>query len=102
MKKKGAAEDLLLITSLLFVIAISFFIFSNVATRVADIAINNTQINSSSAATAAFQNMKTLNERLDGVVFAFYIAFVLAVMVSSWFVDSNPIFLVLFMILLIS
>ena len=56
------------------------------------------QVNQSQEAVNAFQSSVTTSNKIDLFILAAFIGFVLALIITSWFIPSNTIFMVLYWI----
>lgn len=98
-----ASRDILIAGAIVFFFAIGFFVmysmFGQVTTKMMGIAA----INESAAAMEALQGSQAVSDRMDYVVFGVFIALVLGIIISGWFVGGNPLFMgIYFLISVIS
>lgn len=91
-----AANDVILIGVLVFMFAIGFFVLFNVSGTVINTMIGIPAINESTHAVEVLQGTEQMTLRLDYVIFALFIGLTLALIITSWFVAGNPIFMVLY------
>ena len=99
--RKGTVQDVGVAMVYFFVAVIVFFVVTYSYGEFVDRAVNNTVINSSAASVTAFQNSKTLTERLDYVSLVLLIGFILAIIITGWFVGGNQLFAFIYFIVLI-
>lgn len=96
-----AAKDVILTGILVFIFAIGFFVvffMSNVVTtRMMGIAA----INQSQAAVEALQGSQAVAQKMDYVVFGLFIGLVLAMIITSWYVGANPIFMFIYFLVIV-
>ena len=89
----ATARDVTLFGAILFVLAMGLFVIyfgvQTVVTQLVAIPI----INATEPARTAFNDITTTLNRFDYVIFGFFIALILSIMVSSWFVGGEPIFI---------
>jgi hypothetical protein len=88
-----AARDVILMGVLLFTLGIGFFIAHYTINTTVDAMITNPTINASNKTVTALQDTKALTQRLDYIIFAVFIAFILSLIIAGWFVAGNPIFM---------
>ena len=97
-----AARDVIVISVILFSIAALFFVIKFASDTAIDRIVSLPAINTSQATVDAFQGTKTnLNARLDYLFFGLFIGFILAVIITGWFVGANPIFMFIYFIITI-
>ena len=91
-----AANDVIMIGVFVFMFAIGFFILFNISGTMIGSMMGISAINQSEAAVEALQGTQRMTGRLDYVVFALFIGLTLGLIITSWFVAGNPIFMVLY------
>jgi len=96
-----AARDVALIGVLIFTFAIGFFIVHFAFNTITTDMIANDQINSSSAAVGQLESVEKLTNRLDYVVFGLFVALVLSLIITGWFIGGSPIFMFVYFIVVI-
>jgi len=96
-----AARDILLVGVLIFTFAIGFFTIHYTVNTTVDQLIAEPSINESAAATETMTVSKTISNRLDYVIFGLFIALVLGVIITGWFVGGNPIFMFIYFIVVV-
>ena len=96
-----AARDILLVGVLVFVFAISFFMIHYVSNTMVDQLIAEPTINESDAAVTSLKTVEQISNRMDYVVFGLFIALILGVIITGWFVGGNPIFMFIYFIVVI-
>lgn len=96
-----AARDLIVITVLLFAVVTGFFVINFIMTTTVNQMTAIPAINESDSAVTSLQGITTLMGRLDYIVLGLLIGFTLAVIVSSWFIPSNPLFVFFYFIVMI-
>lgn len=98
----ATARDVVLIGVIVFAIAMGLFAIHFVATTVVNQMVGMNEINQSSAAVDSLTALKTKTlPRLDYVIFGLFIGLILALMIVSWFVGGNPIFMIAYIIVVI-
>lgn len=96
-----SARDVILISALFFTLIIAFLVTHMMYGKVADQLINTTQINASNQTIAAIEAGRTVSNRLDYVGFAIFIGLLLAMIISSWFLAGNQLFMFIYFIFLV-
>ena len=99
--KKGTAQDVLFIAVIVFALAIGFFTLYFMANQAYDKMINNSVINSSQPTIDVLNAGKAMTNKLDYVFFAIFIGFILSLMVSSYFIGGNPLFMFIYFIIVV-
>lgn len=101
MNRRGSAQDVLLIGVLLFAFGIGFLVLHFVGTQIYDGLLANSQIQLSDATVDVFTAAKTQLAKLDLFFLAVFIGLVLALIITSWFISTNPLFMSLYVIIII-
>jgi hypothetical protein len=96
-----AVKDVLMIGVLIFTFAIGFFIFHNISNTVINQMLTNPQINSSNATVNVLQGTQRVTARMDYVIFGLFIGLIIALILTSWFIGGNPIFMFIYFIVLV-
>lgn len=96
MKKRGSVRDVGLIAILLFGIAILFLVVHYSSNVIYDTLINNSKFNDSADAVEVFEEGKNLTNRLDYVVFVFFIALVIGLIITGFLIGGIPIFMFIY------
>ena len=96
-----AVKDVLMIGVLIFTFAIGFFIFHSISNTVINQMIANPQINSSNATVNVLQGTQRVTARMDYVIFGLFIGLIIALILTSWFIGGNPIFMFIYFIVLV-
>jgi hypothetical protein len=98
MKKRGSVLDVLLIAIFLFAFGVSFLMVHYAVNTSADQLMNNSQINDSADFMRVMGETKDRTDRLDYFIAAVFFAFVLALIIASFLVPAQPIFMFIFLI----
>ena len=101
MDKKGSVRDVLLIGILIFVFGIGFFIIFFMSNTVITAMLSMPAINSSAATVAALQGSQNVTHQMDYVIFGLFIGLILALLISGWFIGANPIFMVIYFLVIV-
>lgn len=99
--KKGNARDVILISVIVFAMAIATFVAYFMQNTVVDEMLNITQINSSDKTVEVLQASKITTQRYDYIVFGIFIGLIFGLMITSWFIGGNPIFMFIYFIMVI-
>lgn len=96
-----ASEDVILAGVIIFIFAIGFFVVYNVTNTVTTKMIGMSQINESAAAVTALQGSQKVTNMMDYVVFGVFIALVLGIIITGWFIGGNPIFMGIYFLVMV-
>lgn len=97
----ASAKDLIVISGVLLAVGLLLFITNFAARTIVTEMIAIPQINSSQAATQAFQDIEISTNRFDYLFFGLFIGLVLAAIITGWFVGGDPIFMILYFLVAI-
>jgi len=92
------AKDVIVGIIVVFIFAIGYFSFHFMFNSSIDKMLNNTAINSSAPTVQAFNDAKALSNRMDYVVFIVFIAIVLGVLITGWYIGGHPILMFIYFI----
>lgn len=101
MNRRGSAQDVLLIGVLLFAFGVGFLILHLVGVQIYSGLLNVTAIQSSAATVEVLQASQSQLAKLDLWFLAVFIGLTLALIITSWFISTNPLFIALYVIILI-
>jgi hypothetical protein len=93
-----SARDVVLVGVVVFALGLGFLILNFAMTTMTSSIITQPSVNSSSAAITAFGSVTTTVNRLDYILFCIFIGFSLALIITGWFIGSNPIFVIFYFI----
>ena len=96
-----AAKDVVLIATLITALAIAFFVVHSVLNTVVDDMIVNPVINSSEESVSALSAVKPVTNRFDYVIFGTFMALLLSLIVTAWFVGGHPVFMFVYFIVIV-
>jgi hypothetical protein len=96
-----AARDILFICVIVFAFAIGFFMMHYVIGTMVDQMVSNPTINESNASVTSITMSKTLTNRFDYVIFGLFMAFILGIIITSWFIGGHPIFMFIYFIIIV-
>ena len=96
-----AARDILYIVIIIFMFAIGFFVIHYVVNQTVNRMVTNTVINSSASAVDAINTSKTMANKLDYIILGVFIAVILGLIITGWFIGGNPIFMFIYFIVII-
>lgn len=95
------ARDVIIGIVVIFVFAIGFFSFYHMFNVSIDKMLNTSVVHSSQAAVDSFNDAKDLSTRMDYVIFIVFIAIVLGIIITGWFIGGNPIFMFIYFLTLV-
>ena len=101
MYKKGSARDVLFIAVIIFGLAVSFFVIHYMMGETVERLLEIEEINQSAGAVTSFEGITTMTSRLDYVVFGVFMALVLGLIITSWFIGGNAIFMFIYFIIIV-
>jgi len=93
-----SASDVLMIGVILFALGIGFFIIHYTITNVTDEMLSIPELNATNGTVTSLQSMKTTVARLDYIIFAVFIGLILGLIITSWFIGGNPMFMMIYFI----
>lgn len=94
-----AASDVVLIGVLVFAAAIGLFaIFAAVDPVITS--MEHSKINESATAVDVLQGTRTMLGKLDYLILGVFIALVLGLIITSWFIGGNPLFMFVYFIVI--
>ena len=97
-----AVRDILIFGVVLFAISIGFFIINFGMNTAIDSMIGNSAINSSNSTVTALQaTQNNALNRLDLLVGGLFIGLILSLIITSWFIGGNPLFIFIYFIVII-
>lgn len=99
---RGSAPDVLFIGIFIFVIAVAVLVLNMFISTVTTNMLAVPEVNESAATVQALQStVNTVIPRNDWVVFSFFIGLIIALVVTSWLVSGNPLFMAMYFIVII-
>lgn len=99
MNKKGSIEDLFFLIIMLIGLGIFIIVLACVIPMVTD-GMRQTAMNDSAEVRAALLNSDEISgQRLDGIYLIVFGGLVISIIISSFLIDSHPIFIPIFIIL---
>lgn len=84
--------DVMYIAVILGVLGLAFLAAHYVINKAADQMLATSAINESSSAVTSITASKTMTGRMDYVIFGFFIASCLGIIITGWFIGGNPVF----------
>jgi len=97
-----SARDVGFAIVMVFALGIAFFTLNYVMDSSVDILTANPVISASNTSRTAFESISTkVTARLDYVVFGLFIGFLLALIITSWFIGGHPIFMFIYFIVVV-
>jgi len=96
-----AATDVLIIGALLFALTIVGFVVYFGANAATTQMMALPLINSSAPTMEVLHTVETNSNRLDGFLFAIFIALTLALWITGYFVGGHPIFMIIYFVVIV-
>jgi len=96
-----AARDVLFIGVMLFMLASGFFVISYFSNTVTN-ALIDSPLNDSAQASASLTSANSAVFKSDYIFLGVFIAFILGVIITGWFIGGNPIFMFIYFILIVA
>ena len=96
-----AARDVLVISMIVFFLAIGFFTINYVMTTMVGEMTTTSEINVSASAVEALEGISSLMARLDYIVLGVMIGSIIALIITSWFIAGNPMFVFIYLIVIV-
>lgn len=96
-----AVRDVLFIAVLLFAFGVGFFVLHFAMNTVVDELLLEPAINGTQETVDSFNSVKVVVNRLDYLLFMLFIGLVLALIISSWFIAGNIIFMFVYFIVIV-
>ena len=93
MNKKGSARDVLVAGILLFILGIALFIGNYAINTTVDGLLGQSGINGTNESVTALNATKEVVNKFDYVFAGFFVAIVMGVFITGWFVGGQPIFM---------
>jgi len=93
-----SAGDILMIGVLLFAFGLGFFVVNFMMDNVVDDMLGISVINATNGTVTSLESIKTTAARLDYVVFGLFIGLILGLIVTSWLIGGNPLFMFIYFI----
>lgn len=100
LRKKGSIEDIFLLIVFLFALAIFIGVVAYTFPRITD-GLRETELNDSSEVRRALLETDTVATRLNAVWFILFVGLCIGILITSFLIDSHPVFLPIYIILLI-
>jgi len=95
------ARDILMIAVLLFMFSLGFFVINYMVGTAVDQMVNIPALNETEDFVVAMDGMDRVISKFDYVLFGLFIALVLSLIVTGYFVGGNPIFMFVYFIVVI-
>lgn len=96
-----AARDIVLIGVLLFVFAIGFFVLHFVTSTMTSSLIDVPIINESANTVGVFEGTQQMTENFDYLILSIFIAFILGLIITGWFIGGHPLFMFIYFIFIV-
>jgi len=96
MNKKGSAVDLIVIIGMLLSLSFLFFSVKFSATTIVTQLISIPQINQSAVVKETFEDIEVSTNRFDYLFLGVFVAFFLSLIITSWLLGGEPIFMIFY------
>ena len=96
-----AARDILMISIVIFTVAFSFLIIHFVANTMTTALIDVESLNETEQFVPIMEGVENMTERMDYLGFGVFIALILGLVITGWFVGGNPLFMFVYFILVV-
>lgn len=97
-----AARDIIMFAIIIFAVGIGFFVINYAMDTTINRMVNVTAINESNQTVNVLTSIKTnVTSRLDYVLFGLFIALILGIIITSWFIGGNPIFAFIYFLVIV-
>lgn len=100
-KKRGTVRDVAIAGAVFFAMGLFLFIVHFMNDTMRDEMLANPNVNISSEVEDAFNSVDQVNMRLDWIFLGFFIAYIIATLITAWLVGGHPIFMVAYIIVII-
>lgn len=95
------ARSVMFAAIIIFVFGISYLSMHYVSNQMYDQIIKMAEMNTSRGMMDIWEGSKAVSERMDYVIFGLFIALILGLIITSWFVAGHPIFTFIYALVLI-
>lgn len=99
--KKGSARDVVLISVVIFALGIALFILYFMMDTTVDNMLNVTAINSSAPTVEVLNSFTPTFDRFDYIVFGVFVGLLFSLLITSWFIGGNPVFMFVYFIVIV-
>jgi len=96
-----AARDVIFASVIVFFTAIAMFTGYTVSKSVIETAVNISVIKAEPRAVTVMEDALQVTDQMDYVVFGVFIALVLGILITSWFVPANAIFTAIYFLVVV-
>jgi hypothetical protein len=97
--KRGSIVSIAFLVVFLFAFAIFILIAGYVVPQITG-ALSDSEIGNNSASQGALTYTENLTQRFDGILLVMFIGLTIGVLITSFMIDSNPIFIPIYILLL--
>lgn len=101
MNRKGSAQDVLLIMGLMFAFGVAFLVAHYATGEIYTAMLANPQINESAVTVDVLEAGLEVDDKLDYWTMAVFFGLIIALIVTAWFVSGNPLFIGVYVIVII-
>ena len=93
-----SAQDVIYVAAAVFAAGLGLFLISWTSTMFIDRFQNSSEVNGTAADTALEAVQSNVISKFDYIVFGFFIALVLGLLITSWLIGANPLFMFVYFI----
>ena len=95
-----AARDVLFAGVVLFILACGFFILTFVSGQITS-SLSSSPLNDSAQSIQALEDTNTAVSKVDYIFLGVFIALILGLIISGWFIGGNPIFMFIYFLFIV-
>jgi len=92
----ATTRDVILIGVIIFMLGTGFFVINFATKTMVTSIVAIPAVSSQPSAVAAFNGASSVVDRLDYVVFGTFIALMLGLLISGWFIGGEPVFMFIY------
>jgi len=92
------ARDIILFAVIIVAFALGFFVIHFAFSGILNTLITTPEINQTEGAVQSLQGSQLVLAKLDYITLAVMFGLVLAIMITGWFIGTNPIFMVIYFV----
>ena len=100
-RNKMAVRDVLLVSVVVLAVATVLFATFFISRSAIDTMVSIPVIAGDNTTVQVLEDTKNLTDRFDYVVFGVFIGLTLAILITSWFIPSNPIFTAIYFLVIV-
>lgn len=101
MNRKAQIQDVAMLMITLFIIGFLAFIGVFVFGQIKDKLVSSPAINETAVAVESLENVNNRAGMMDYFGLAIFIGFALAIIITGWFIGGNPLFMIIYFLVLV-